>query len=534
MTVEENEVKTDPETFESKEGGADKLPPFLQKMERKPVEERYKLPENPQDFVEQIVESYPRHYDKYTLRKLISIGRITYSQAEAMTACVVNTKPYTLTFGVPFTEDNMETIEDCVYLLSHELTHLALDHFADDIQGMFKDKQLGKDAAHIIVDCQVNATCHHSLRDDKYFEFIKRYYPQDKMPQCFFRADGTPPEEYKEAHEKLYSVEGISNEELIEVLMPWFEENQDKLNEIRKELLGNHQDMGSGRTLDSDELTDIAEHIANQSQQWLDREEDKAPGPGEGEGEEQQANNPDAEGKGDGDQPMQDETKQGKQGGAGETPRERFIRTLKSQIEYSRRLRQQLNDSWTHSPQARIHKAIEDMAPKRRTRSVIPNFRDRRASSLHSAGATPLFYKRPRVGKKVVVPCYLDVSGSQDHVLPVTIPVVSRLKQIVGDEVFCFSTFISPIRINDLATGRYQTSGGTNFDPVAKHILDNHYRAAFILTDGYAHLSEHYIKELKNRNVTIKVGWTISNPDVYPLKYVAREMFYVFGDKDEY
>lgn len=512
------------------EAKAEKANPF-QLPERKPKEERYKLPENPQQFVMDVVDSYPREYDKYTLRKLMSIGNITYSHARGMTACVINTKPYTLTFGVPFVEDNMETVEDCVYLLSHELTHLALDHFADDIQGMFKDKKLGKDAAHIIVDCQVNATCHHSLRDDKYFEFIKRYYPQDEMPQCFFRADGTPPEEYKETHEKLYSVEGISNEELIEKLMPWFEENQDKLNDIRKDLLGNHQDMGSGKSLDNDDLSDIAEHIADQSQQWLERDEDMVKGPGQGEGSGEE-NDPNGEGKGEGDQPIGDETKQGQQGGRGETPREKFIRTLKSQVDYSRKLKKQLEDTWTHSPQARIHRAIEDMSPKRRLRSVIPNFRDRRASTLHSSGATPLFYRRPRVGKKVLVPCYLDVSGSQDHVLPVTVPVVVRLKQVVGDEVFCFSNIISPCRINDLQAGKYRSTGGTDFDPVAKHILDNHYDSAFILTDGYAHLSDHLIRELKNRKITIKVGWTTANPDIYPLKHVAQEMFYVFGDQD--
>lgn len=524
------EKKVDPkDEVNSKDG----IPDIFKKRERKPVEERYPLPENPQDLVSNIVDAYPRHYDKYTLRKLMSIGRITYTKAEEMTACVINTKPYTLSFGVPFMEDNMETIEDCVYLLSHELTHLALDHFAEDINGLFKDKELGKDASHIIVDCQVNATCHHSLRDDKYFEFVKRFYPQDQMPACFFRADGTPPDEYKEAHEKLYSEEGITNEELIEALMPWFKENQDKLNDIKKQLLGNHQNMGSGRSLDNDDLNDIAEHICNQSQQWLDREEDRQEAPGQG-GEEETEKNPEAQGEGDGDKPMPEEAEQGQQGGKGETPREKFIRTLKSQIEYSRRLRQQLKDAWTHSPQARIHKAIEDMAPKRRLRSVIPNFRDRRASSLHSSGATPLFYKRPRVGQKVVVPCYLDVSGSQDHVLPVTIPVVSRLKQVVGDEIFCFSNIISPCRINDLQSGRFKTTGGTDFNPVAKHILDNHFKAAFILTDGYAYLSEEYIQQLKNRNITIKVGWTTSNPDIYPLKHVAREMFYVFGDNDDY
>ena len=492
---------------------------------RKPVSLRYKVPNDPYQLVNKIVDHYPRHYDKYTLRKLMSIGKIIYSTAESMTACVINTKPYTLCFGVPFMEDYMETIEDCVYMLSHELTHLALDHFATDIQNLFKDKSLGKKAAHIIVDCQVNATCHHSLVEGKYFEFVNRFYKQDQMPECFFRADGTPPSEYKDAHEKLYSKEGITNEDLIDALMPWFEENQDKLDEIKKKLLGNHDDMFKDRAAQDGDLSEIAEHVVDQLEDFLD----KGDSPSE-ESTESEENDPEGRGKGDVDKDLEEINQGGDQGGSGGTPNEQFIRTVRAKQNYARRIRQQIDDVWERSPQAKIHKAIEDLSPKRRSRGVIPNFRDRRAAAIYASGKWPIFFKNRRIGDKVMVPCYLDVSGSQSHVLPVMLPVVARLKELVGDEVFCFSTKVSPCKVSDLEAGNYYSGGGTDFDPVAKHILENQYRCALILTDGQAGLNEELIKQLRQRGINIKVGWTIPNPDLQPLKQVCNEMFYVFDE----
>lgn len=494
-------------------------------------EKTYSLPNSPYDFVEQIVDEYPTHYDKHTLRKLIGVGRITYSQSPSMTACVVDTKPYTLTFGVPFMEENMRTTEDCVYMLSHELTHLVLGHFAQDVLELFEDKKLGESALGIIIDCQVNATCYHSLREEKYFEFVKRFYSQDKMPVCFMREDGEVPDELKDTHKKLYSKEGITNEELIDALLPWFKQNQDKINEFNEKYkLGNHEDLKNGRISgESDEtLTDLAEHVANQMEEWIKDPEKEKKEQGKSKGSE---NAPEGQGEGDADKDIaKEDLKSGEQAGKGDTVRKQTIRTCKSLIEYARRVKSQLKNCWEQSPSGRIHAAIESMSPNRVRRGVIPNFRDSNATAVWATGNWPIFYRQKRIGSKVIIPCYLDVSGSQSHVLPVVLPVVARLKEMVGNEVYCFSDYIAPATIYELEAGTYRTSHGTDFNPVADHILKNQFQSAVIITDGHASLSPDLAHKLRSRGVTIKVGWTVPNPSLTPLKQIAKEMFYIFNN----
>jgi len=114
---------------------------------------------------------------------------------------------------------------------------------------------------------------YHSLNDDSYLELTRRLYDKVQMPDCFLRADGEPEEDkYKELHKKLYSLDGITNEELIDGLMPWFEENQDKLDDLRDKMIGNHDDLFDGR-MDraSDDLSDIVEELAQEVGDYLER-----------------------------------------------------------------------------------------------------------------------------------------------------------------------------------------------------------------------------------------------------------------------
>ncbi len=243
-------------------------------MNKKPL-----LLKSPSMFLSKIIDAYPQS-DSLTLRKVIGLGKVIYEENETLggmptTAAVLNTKPYTLVFGKNFIEKNMQTIEDCVYLLSHELTHLVLDHFAKDIYKVFEDKKLAQKAMHIIVDCQVNATCYNSLLDDKYFEFIKRFYPKEEMPCCFFRHDGIPPtKELQDLHNKLYSVDGITNEELIDGLMPWFEQEQDKLDQALEKLLGNHKDLLNSR-INNESLEDLIDAVTSDTLDMIKRNKEK-------------------------------------------------------------------------------------------------------------------------------------------------------------------------------------------------------------------------------------------------------------------
>lgn len=499
----------------------------------------FELPDSADKFLSELIDAYPRE-DFPTLRKVIGLGKVLYQDTELIpgmptTAAVLNTKPYTLVFGKKFMEENMQSIEDCVYILSHELTHLVLDHFAKDILEEFKVikkvkdektgvvseqvENLGRKAMHIIVDCQVNATVVNSLKDDKYHDFIKRYYPKDQMPYCFFRPDGEPPsEELKELHKKLYSENGISNTELIEGLLPWFEEQQENLDDMIKKLLGNHKDILSDRGVDgsnSDELSDLTEAMASDLSNYLDRES-KAQTDGNKESTNQEKQN--APG--------------GKEAGKGGNFRERSIQDCLDRLDYSKNIKNKLKTKDVISPSSRIFKAIDHYIPKKSIRSVVPNFHDRRTAVLFSKGKMPIFHKRPEFGSNVIVPCYLDVSGSQDHVLDHTAKAVSRLRNELGNVVHCFSTDIHSARITDLKErGKIKTTGGTDFNIIAEHILKNNFKCAVILTDGEAYLSPELALKLRKKNVNITVGWTVSNPRKDPLQFIASKSFFVFSSE---
>jgi len=514
-----------------------------------------------------------------------------------MTAAVMNTKPVTLMFGKKFMEETTRTLEDRQYIFSHELTHLVLDHFAKDIIEQFekarkvmvkvKDEVTGEEtgeekeefeglgfkAMHIIVDCQVNATVINSLKDPKYHEFVKSYYHKEAVPYCFFRPDGIPtyniegqepdledektsliiasehfhdqqtdprlmklmkfkptlvplkPEmeaTLRQLHTDLYSEDGVTNKELIDKLMPWFEEKQDSLDQMISKLLGNHKDILSdrgGSGSNSDEMSDIADALASDLSEYLNKKQDKEqPGPSNKEGE----------GTEDGESPS------GRKAGKGGDLRDRQLKNFIEDNAAIKAIRNNLKVKLVISPVSRIFKAIEDYVPRVSVRSVVPNFHDRRTATMYAKGRMPVFHTRPQIGSKVLVPCYLDVSGSQEHVLDHTSLAVSKLRQELGNVVYCFSTKIYEAKVTSLKNrDSIQSTGGTDFDIVAEHILKNNFRCAVIITDGEASLDSRLAEKLKQRNVQITVGWTTPSPSKYPLEQVAKKTFFVF-DPNQY
>jgi VWA-like domain (DUF2201) len=524
---------------------------------------KFILPDSPVDFLNDLIDAYPEE-DRPTLNKIIGIGKIKYQDEDLipgmpMTAAVMNTRPYTLLFGKKFMEEKMDSVEDAIYVVSHELTHLVLDHFAKDIIEEFKEKDLGFQASHIIVDCQVNATVCNSFSDPKYVEFPKKFYEKDVVPYCFFRPDGVPvynfngytPEaiermkaakeakkEYTitredkiltplaadmqislvELHKKLYSTAGITNKELIEGLMPWFEgKDQETLDQVVNQLLGNHKDTFKDRGMDEDnpELSDLAQGVAEsylkKNQKKMEDALDKA----EEEG-------------GDKEQPG------GKQASKGGEPRTKTIQKFADDLEYVNNVKGKFKKKEVISPSSRIYKAIADYLPKTSIRTVIPNFHDRRTTSVYAkTKRTPIFHQTPKIGSRVIVPCYLDVSGSQDHVIPHTSKAVILLKKEIGNVVYCFSTVVSETPISTLERGDYTTTGGTDFNPVIEHILKKRFKQAVILTDGQAWLNDELIEAVKRNNIKITVVWTDMNPTKDPLQKIADKELYLF-DKESY
>jgi len=118
----------------------------------------------------------------------------------------------------------------------------------------------------------------------------------------------------------------------------------------------------------------------------------------------------------------------------------------------------------------------------------LPQARDRRGQLQRLLGAEPLLWQgtvtrsvREPEGRVTV---YLDVSGSMDPWLPVLLDALTAAAMIVRWPVQGFSTVVHPVSREDLACGRYRSTGGTHIACVVRHLLDTRVRRAVVITDG--------------------------------------------------
>ncbi len=142
---------------------------------------------------------------------------------------------------------------------------------------------------------------------------------------------------------------------------------------------------------------------------------------------------------------------------------------------------------------------------------------------------------------------YIDVSGSTWHAQPWMYSVISGLRKYVAPRVFLFSNDISEITLEDVAKGKVDTTGGTDFDCVVEHLLkDDDVTKAVLFTDGIASLSKENLKKLKASKKSI-VGvmidddrWNSDNyyqgmkdfcSTVYKVK--SRDMKDLYGNGEE-
>lgn len=83
------------------------------------------------------------------------------------------------------------------------------------------------------------------------------------------------------------------------------------------------------------------------------------------------------------------------------------------------------------------------------------------------------------------IPIYLDVSGSMHPELPAIVKLLLNIKDDI-DYVWGFSNKVVKHTMEDLAKGKLDTTGGTDFDCIIKHALENNFSNLLVITDGYA------------------------------------------------
>lgn len=138
----------------------------------------------------------------------------------------------------------------------------------------------------------------------------------------------------------------------------------------------------------------------------------------------------------------------------------------------------------------------------RRVSNVVPIRPSSRDMSMLASGVVPALWKNTstyRANKNKNIAIYLDVSGSVTDYLPALLGIIRNFNRSI-DKVYCFSNIISEHSMSELSNGKFKTTGGTDFDCVASHILSHkEINKVIILTDGYAEMDSCNQKDVEKQ-----------------------------------
>ena len=141
---------------------------------------------------------------------------------------------------------------------------------------------------------------------------------------------------------------------------------------------------------------------------------------------------------------------------------------------------------------AKINEIKAMFKKERRTSSVVPLNPTTNELVMVAGGYTPVFWKnkKPVEGtKNSNIAVYLDVSGSVSTYLPTILGVIGTLRQNIKD-VYCFSNEVHHHTMVELLHGTYTSTGGTDFNCIIHHAMENEIDKMIIFTDGDAWISD--------------------------------------------
>lgn len=161
---------------------------------------------------------------------------------------------------------------------------------------------------------------------------------------------------------------------------------------------------------------------------------------------------------------------------------------------------------------------------ERRENSVVPIRPSGRDMALVAADIWPVAWhnivpKDCEKNKNIAI--YLDVSGSVTEYLPQLLGIIKNLHKGIST-IYCFSNEVHEHSIQELTAGKYKSTGGTDFDCIAKHVLEKNVDKAVIFTDGYADLyrvpKDQLKKQLKDAAV-VYFGPQVNKKNFFHTEY---------------
>jgi len=198
-----------------------------------------------------------------------------------------------------------------------------------------------------------------------------------------------------------------------------------------------------------------------------------------------------------------------------------FIEVLKSHLSLKRTLLQRF------ATQRKVDRFKQRIQRPRTSLTPIPLRPSKRDLVLLAAGVPPFHYHNQTQAvatKNRGLAIYLDVSGSVNEHLPKILGILADLKRELRT-VFLFSNRVVEVPFTSLMQGQLETTGGTDFNCIARSILDRELDKAIVLTDGYASLNQELGKALQSQKttlLTVLFGGKEDCPEFAPLGDVVQ------------
>jgi len=125
-----------------------------------------------------------------------------------------------------------------------------------------------------------------------------------------------------------------------------------------------------------------------------------------------------------------------------------------------------------------------------------------RKDLFHLATGRPnlIYHGNPDTVEERGLKVYFDVSGSMSEHIPKVLALIDQIKDYISYPLFAFSVGIHPVTRKQLMARQIVSTGGTDFDILAEHIIRNRHEKVLLITDGVGDISESLASQMRRNH----------------------------------
>lgn len=395
--------------------------------------------------IDQVMNSIPAmHFGADALLRLLSIEET----ATVPTACVSCGEYSTLMINPEFVSNHANTKEKLTMLILHEMHHIVLGHTRLFPRATPLD--------NLVFDAVINAMLCQAYPDPASTALFRDLYDENHPVYCFLRpasgwrpwgAHVTPPalckhRELAALHRNLYTY-GCTYSELRDALR-----SSGVVVEVDvKRLMGGHGDADNHN--DPEALQNLAPALTTFIRSAVSRWPANAMLP---------------------------------KASLDALFESHIVKVPKTKRDSLRTLIRMVSTDGTNT---NLRRRSTQLVP---IQSPIPRC-DRRGMVLRAIGAGPIMHSHQTEHRKTIprgerVHVYMDVSGSMSQLIPPLYAAIRDCSECVFPKVHLFSTIVSDVTLQELASGKVNSTGGTSISCVVAHMQAHKVRRAVVVTDG--------------------------------------------------